>query len=158
MINKSHSCPAFDSRLLTPLLLILLLIPLMQAEAQSEEEAVLHVVQQFFDVLAEKDTALARTILLPECHSHSIRVKPEGSEVRSHHLLDFMKDLPDQKNRFKEIMHNPKVMIHKQLAVVWTSYNFHVNGEYSHKGVDAFNLLKTDSGWKIASIVYTVEK
>jgi hypothetical protein len=42
--------------------------------------------------------------------------------------------------------------------VVWTPYDFHIDGEFSHCGIDAFNMVRTDEGWKIASIVWTVER
>jgi len=50
------------------------------------------------------------------------------------------------------------VLIHKEIAVVWTKYDFHREGKFSHCGVDAFNLIKTQEGWKISGIFYTVEK
>jgi len=49
-------------------------------------------------------------------------------------------------------------MVHEGIAVVWTPYEFHVNGEFSHCGVDAFSLVRIDGQWKIAGIVYTVER
>ena len=36
-------------------------------------------------------------------------------------------------------------------------YDFHRDGEFSHCGVDAFTLVRTESGWKISGGVYTVE-
>ncbi len=53
---------------------------------------------------------------------------------------------------------DPKILIHKEIAVVWTKYDFHREGKFSHCGVDAFNLIKTPEGWKISGIIYTVEK
>jgi hypothetical protein len=41
--------------------------------------------------------------------------------------------------------------------VVWGSYNLWINDKFSHCGVDAFTLLKTDSGWKISSLSYSKE-
>lgn len=55
-------------------------------------------------------------------------------------------------------MWDPKIMIHKEIAIVWTKYDFHREGKFSHCGVDAFNLIKAPGGWKISGIIYTVEK
>jgi hypothetical protein len=33
-----------------------------------------------------------------------------------------------------------------------------VDGKFSHCGVDAITLVRTDAGWRIASFVYTVEE
>jgi hypothetical protein len=55
-------------------------------------------------------------------------------------------------------MSDPLVMVHEGIAVVWTPYEFQVNGKFSHCGVDAFSLVRIDGRWKIAGIVYTVEQ
>jgi hypothetical protein len=55
-------------------------------------------------------------------------------------------------------MWDPDVRIHGAIAVVWTRYDFWVDGKFSHCGVDAFDLVKTAEGWRIAGGVYTVER
>jgi len=40
---------------------------------------------------------------------------------------------------------------------VWAPYDFWRDGKFSHCGVDAFDLIKTDEGWKIAGGGYTLE-
>lgn len=49
----------------------------------------------------------------------------------------------------------PQVRIDETLATVWTQYDFHLAGKFSHCGVDAFHLLKTATGWKIVSLADT---
>lgn len=44
------------------------------------------------------------------------------------------------------------------LAQVWTPYEFYINGELSHYGVNAFTLMNTDEGWKIIYLVDTRRK
>lgn len=44
------------------------------------------------------------------------------------------------------------------VASVWLPYDFYLDGEWSHCGVDVFSLVRTDAGWRIASIAYTVEQ
>jgi hypothetical protein len=56
-----------------------------------------------------------------------------------------------------ERMWDARVLIHGRIAVLWTPYDFHRDGKFSHCGVDAFSLVKTDDGWKIAGFIYTVE-
>jgi len=40
---------------------------------------------------------------------------------------------------------------------VWAPYDFWIDGKLSHCGTDAFDLIKTEDGWKIAGGVYTLE-
>jgi hypothetical protein len=63
-------------------------------------------------------------------------------------------------NRAKalERMWDPEVRVRGAIAQLWTRYDFHGNGTFSHCGVDAFNLVKTDEGWKIAGAMWTVER
>jgi len=58
----------------------------------------------------------------------------------------------------RERMWNPEVRIRGFIASVWTPYDFWSDGKFSHCGVDAFNLIKTDEGWRIAGGTYTVER
>jgi hypothetical protein len=51
----------------------------------------------------------------------------------------------------------PTVTIHGRIAEVWGEYEFLRDGKFSHCGIDSFTLLKTDQGWKVATIVYTAE-
>lgn len=53
---------------------------------------------------------------------------------------------------------DPEVRVQGHLAMVWLPYDFYVDGEWSHCGVDAFILLRRPDGWRIASIAWTVEQ
>jgi hypothetical protein len=41
---------------------------------------------------------------------------------------------------------------------VWAPYDFHIDGQRTHCGVEAFALIRRDSVWQIAGITYTVER
>jgi len=51
-----------------------------------------------------------------------------------------------------------EIKIHQGLAMAWVPYEFHVNGKFSHCGVDVFTLIQTQDGWKIVSAAYTIEQ
>lgn len=48
------------------------------------------------------------------------------------------------------------MLIEGDAAVVWGRHGFEVDGELSHVGVDAFHLLRTEEGWKVAGGAYSV--
>jgi hypothetical protein len=52
-------------------------------------------------------------------------------------------------------MWKPKVLEQGSIAVVWADYDFHLNGKFSHCGIDAINLVKAEKSWKIAGIVFS---
>jgi hypothetical protein len=141
------------------LLLLAAVLPnTLNAEVPEEEKAVITVVKQFFEVLETRDTELAKKILIPEGQNFSIRENEKGVVVKQANYHDLIDSLKKNKANYKEVMQNPKVLIHKRIAVLWADYKFYIDGKFSHCGVDAFSLLKTADGWKIAGIVYTVEK
>jgi hypothetical protein len=126
-------------------------------EAQSEDEVVLSVVQRFFDADAAKDVEAAREIMIPEGRFFSVREDKEEKVVQSFTIEEYLDGLPSREEAVLERMWDPRVMIHRDIAVVWTRFDFHRNGRFSHCGVDSFDLIKTREGWKISGGIYTVE-
>ena len=53
---------------------------------------------------------------------------------------------------------NPVVMVAGPIAMVWYPYDFYLDGEWSHCGVDIFNLVRTNDGWRIASMTWSAEQ
>ena len=120
-----------------------------------EKSAVLATVQAFFDSMQNKDAAVAGRVLIRDGQFHSIREQDGRPQIRTQthqQFLDGLAAMPAVLER----MWDPTVLIEGPLAVVWTSYDFHREGEFSHCGVDAFTLLKTPAGWKITGASYTV--
>lgn len=59
---------------------------------------------------------------------------------------------------FTERGFHPTVHVSGPLAVVWMPYDFYRDGKWSHCGVDAFTLLRTANGWRIATLSWSVEQ
>ncbi|HSK71587.1 MAG TPA: hypothetical protein VK892_07825, partial [Pyrinomonadaceae bacterium] len=58
---------------------------------------------------------------------------------------------------FIEKMPNKEVKITGDLAIVSGRYTFHVGEKFSHCGTNTFNLVKTETGWRIANAASTLE-
>lgn len=137
-------------------MLLLLSLP-PAAQAQTDEEATVAAVQQLFDAMAARDTLMAQEVLLPEGRFFSIREVDGEPRVGSSSHQDFLDQLTQPGDAWLERMWEPTVLVHGRMAMVWAAYDFHRNGQFSHCGVDAFSLLKTADGWKIAGTTYTAE-
>jgi hypothetical protein len=48
--------------------------------------------------------------------------------------------------------------VQDRVAQVWVPYDLYVGKTWSHCGVDAFTLLKSEGRWRVASLVYTIEQ
>jgi hypothetical protein len=122
------------------------------------EAAVLAAVQSFFDSMAAKDVEAAREVLVPEGRFFSVRIIDGEKVVRSLTNEEYLDGLAKSEGDWLERMWDPEVRIRGDLATVWTAYDFHLNGEFSHCGVDAFNLMKIEGTWRITGGSYTVER
>lgn len=129
-----------------------------QAGAQTARDSILATVQEFFRTMSARDSAGAAATLMPQGHFFSVAVRGDSAIIRHRPHAGYLATLPSGREALQERMWEPTVMIHGPIAVVWTPYDFYVNGEFSHCGVDAFTLLRTPTGWKIADGAYTTER
>jgi len=128
-------------------------------ERTADETAVLMAVQQFFETMTANDEAGARAVLDPEGDFVSVRWDAGGNPVvRRSSNEDYLASLSTEPTSYLERSWASQVLIHGPIAVVWTPYDFHVDGAFSHCGVDAFQLLRTEAGWIITDGTYTVER
>ena len=125
--------------------------------APDERDAVLKTVQAFFDTMTARDVAGARAVLQPQGRFHAMRMNDGRPEVRAFANEEYFADLQAAKTTMRERIWNPEVRVHGLIATVVAPYDFWIDGKLSHCGTDAFDLIKTEEGWKLAGGVYTVE-
>jgi hypothetical protein len=85
----------------------------------------------------------------------SIRVTPSGGGGDSRRAFT-----PGSGNRtaeYRERFWDPIVHVRGSIAVVWTPYEFWIDGKTSHCGIDVFDMMKEQGVWKIANMMWTVE-
>jgi hypothetical protein len=126
-------------------------------QAPTEREAVLKVVQAFFDTMTAKDIDGARKILMPQGRFHAMDMRKPKIDPRSFSNEEYFAQLQEMKQTPRERIWNPEVRVHGLIATVWAPYDFWFDGTFSHCGVDAFDLVKTGEGWKISGGSYTLE-
>lgn len=51
-----------------------------------------------------------------------------------------------------------RVLINDTMAVFWASYDFWIDGSFSHCGTDVFDLIKVDGQWKLGNMMYTIQR
>ncbi len=129
-----------------------------QAPAPAEREAVLKTVQSFFDGIAAKDVEAVRDIFAAQSRFHVLSDRDGKPTATTFTGEEFLKNLAGTQGALLERMWNPEVKIRGRLATVWTPYDFWRDGVFSHCGVDAFDLIKTGEGRKLAGGAYTVER
>jgi hypothetical protein len=139
-------------------LVVLLLGVVAPLHAQSTESAaVLTVVDRLFNAMAQRDTAAARAVLAPGSQLVAVR-GDTASAPRVQSDSGFVRSLGAGRGQLRERIWSPTVQIRGPLATVWAQYDFHLDGQRTHCGVDAFTLVRADSVWRITGIAYTVER
>ena len=127
-----------------------------ESAAQMTEAEVVDVVGQFLEAIGSRDTATYRTLVLPEVQN--LIVVPEADSVAYfwRPTEESIRQLGGPGPTFLERMWEPKVWVSDPIAAVWVPYDLYRDGEFSHCGIDAFHLVRTSNGWRIAAIMYTV--
>ena len=127
------------------------------ADDAADRAAVVELVGVFFEQMKNRDTAGMRSLLTPDGIFYGYRETTDGLEIARPTHASFIEGIGQGDSELVERFWEPKVLLHDRMAVVWTPYDLYVNGEFSHCGIDSFNFLKTDDGWKITGIVFSME-
>jgi hypothetical protein len=151
-------------RLLRIASVVALLAPAATIGAQSpapvpdERDAVLAVVQRLWDGMRTRDTAAVRSVFDSTALLTRVVTRDGVSRVQVLPISGFIEALGRSTETWNESMFAPEVRIDGSLATVWTEYDFHLGTQFSHCGVDAFQLLKTSAGWKVVALSDTARR
>lgn len=125
-------------------------------EAQSPEDEALAVVHAFFDAMRAGDAEALASVFHEDARLSSTQVGPNGvGMVRTLPIAGFVQSVGNATAHLDERLWDEEVRVVDALATVWTPYAFYVDGELSHCGYDAFQLVSVDGGWKILQIADT---
>jgi hypothetical protein len=126
-----------------------------RGSANSEKE-VKQVIQNMFHAMQQADTSLLKTCFSDKVIFQTILNKPEGVVVKTASVNDFIQSIGKQTpNALDERIEFGAIQMDELMATVWTPYTFYYKGQYSHKGVNSFQLVKLKEGWKIQYLIDT---
>lgn len=140
-------------------ILLMVLSGAVQAQNSPEQE-VQTTIEMLFEGMLEADEEKVADAFRPDAIMQTV-VKSEQDEVsiRTGSLEAFVKSIgSSESGRLNEKIGGYEIKIDGELASAWTPYEFHVGDEFSHCGVNSFQLLKTEDSWKIFHIVDTRRK
>lgn len=128
-----------------------------QRNYEADKKAIVEKVQLFFDALGKQDTALYKSVFMPEATGWAIRTKNDSNITSTWRTADRVKRLINPASVVEEKLLTYEIKIHQNIAMAWVPYTLSIGGKFSHCGVDLFTLLKTDQGWKINTCSFTIE-
>ena len=123
-----------------------------------DEAAVLAVVDQFMTAISTNDLELMASVQLPDGVTYRARPAEGGGVevIRSPNSYWVQPERADGRARLERYW-SPTVLVRGHIAVVWTPYEFWLDGKRSHCGIDTFDLVKMDGRWRVANAMWTVE-
>lgn len=128
----------------------------LHSQSPTEDEEILAVVQRLFDGMRAADSSLVRSTLHPDVRLVSVSEGEGGPALRSEPMEGFVAAVGTPHEQvWDERIWDPEVRIDGRLATVWVPYAFYLGDEFSHCGVDAFQLFDGAEGWKIFQIADT---
>jgi hypothetical protein len=125
--------------------------------AQTAEDSVKSVITTMFNAMRNADSESFMSAFSDSAILQTISRTKEGKAmVRNediHEFADFIgrlkKDSADERISFEVVKTDGP------LAIAWTPYNFYYNGEFSHCGVNSFQLVRLNGVWKIQYLIDT---
>ncbi|HKP70598.1 MAG TPA: hypothetical protein VJV05_15025 [Pyrinomonadaceae bacterium] len=128
------------------------------AYAQTDDKkAALGVVNKLFDEMRAANAAGILSTGTPENQLVAIRKLKDGKTrvdvINGEAFTKFF----TKPNSLEELMYAPNVEVDGNWAMVWGRYVFFVGDKVSHCGINQFNLVRTEAGWKIANGASTID-
>ena len=141
---------------------ILILLTALQCisivtNAQTAEDSVKAVVNQLFTAMRNTDVSMLKDAFADSAVLQTIRRKPDGNFfVQNERVSDFASQIGmAKKDSLDERITFETIKIDGPLAVAWTPYKFFYAGNFSHCGVNSFQLVRINGRWKIQFLIDT---
>lgn len=121
-----------------------------------EYPAVKQVIDNFFESINTGNGALLASLGVEGAQVLNIRKEVVGQPEFVERAW-FEEDSFAGDTRLTERYWDEELLISEHLAVFWAPYDFHIDGEFSHCGIDVLNLIKIDGQWKIGHAMWTIQ-
>jgi len=140
------------------LFLLVLLVSFQGIFAQKAE--VQKSIETFFKGFHARDTVTIKSVCAEKIIMQSISESEKGKKFRNEEPSSFMKMIATipLEEKFEERILSYNVQIDGSMAHVWTPYEFYIDGKFSHRGVNSFQVFKEKDIWKIIYVVDTRRK
>ncbi|AMQ54943.1 nuclear transport factor 2 family protein [Algoriphagus sanaruensis] len=127
---------------------------------QTPEQEVESVIRSLFEGMKSKNADQVAAAFSKDALMQTVIAKPEGSSVGSNAVADFVQRIASTpaETMLDEQILDYQIKVDGTMASAWTPYKFFVNGNFSHCGVNSFQLVKLAEGWKIVYIIDTRRK
>ena len=144
------------------ILLLCLCLSTTTMFAQNDETAkVKAAIDTFFEGFHKGDTTLMKTVMYGKFTTQTAFKDQNGNDVlRSGESTDLVKAIGNRPadQKWDERLLDYVIKVDNNMANAWTPYEFWRNGEFSHCGVNSFQLFNDNGQWKIIYLIDTRQR
>ncbi len=125
--------------------------------AQTNVDSVKMAVNRFFLAMKNSDSQAVFNCFADSAIMQTIAHDRLGNSiVKTENIVDFVKVIAYMpKDAADERIIFDMVKVDGPLATVWTTYKFYLKGQFSHCGVNSFQMVRMYGQWKIQYIIDT---
>lgn len=128
-----------------------------QFPSDATTDSIKAVVSEMLDAISNNDSTRAAKVVVREGHVMVVFKKLDKTTINFRTNNLFIERTGKRENNVHERMWNPIILYRGDLAVAWTTYDFHKEGQFSHCGAETFNLVRIDNQWLVSDWAFTVE-
>ncbi|MEZ4970582.1 MAG: nuclear transport factor 2 family protein [Flavobacteriaceae bacterium] len=125
------------------------------------KEMVKNTIDSFFKAFHQQDSVDIKKTVSQDIVLQTIVRDTEGYEqVKTENFDQFLKSIVSipSSTKFEERIKTYNIQIDGPMANAWTNYEFWVNDNLSHCGVNSFQLFNDKGVWKIIYLIDTRRK
>ena len=138
---------------------IIIVMVTIASKAQTPEDSVKMVINQFFTAMKTADAKLLQSCFADSAILQTITDKDGNVAVKNEDVKEFIDFVSKVSvNDADERITFDVVKVDGPLAIVWAPYKFYWKGQFSHCGVDAFQLVRINGAWKVQYLIDTRRK
>lgn len=124
----------------------------------NQEAAVKQTIDTFFEGFHKGDTTLMKSVLADKVLLQTAFKNREGKDQLVQDdiakMLTTIANRPDDQ-KWEEKLLDYQIKVDGNMANAWTPYEFWFNGNFSHCGVNSFQLFHDNGTWKIIYLIDT---
>lgn len=125
---------------------------------EGDKEAVKKVVENFFEAFHQQDSVAMKKYMADGVLLQTTgRNKAGKTQFRSQaieKLYESIVSIPDSVS-FEEKLTSWSIQVDRTMANAWVGYEFWLNGNFSHCGINSFQMVNFDGAWKIVYLIDT---
>ena len=124
----------------------------------SEKDAVKRVVEEFFEAFHKQDSIAMKSFVGDNVVLQTTGRNKEGKTMfrteKIERLYESIVSIPDSIS-FQEKLTSWSIQVDRTMANAWVGYEFWLNGNFSHCGINSFQMVNFDGEWKIIYLIDT---